>query len=119
MEKDVSVSNVLGVMVVGENNDIYRQLDLIMPLEPEQEDEVKKWAIEKFGEDSVKRLDLLFFEFHDIRGTCKDNYDFLYKVRDKHGEQVVAALLYGMKLGELGLMYHLKQQQLPPYGHAT
>jgi hypothetical protein len=99
-----------------------------MSLKPEQEDTVKKWAIEKFGEDSVKQLDLLFFEFHDIRAGCKDNFDFLYKVRDKHGEQgeqVVAALLYGMKMGELGMMMHLKEQEqeavakLPLFGHAT
>ena len=101
-----------------------------MTLKPEQQDEVKKWAIEKFGVESVKRLDLLFFEFHDIRATCEDNFDFLYKVREKHGErgeQVVAALLYGMKMGELGLMAHLKEQEqqrggekpMPQYGHAT
>jgi hypothetical protein len=79
------------------------------------------------GGESVKRLDLLFFEFHDIRTTCKDNFDFLYKVRDKHGEQgeqVVAALLYGMKMGELGMIMHFKEQEqeaaakLPLYGHA-
>ena len=101
-----------------------------MTLKPEQQDKVKKWAIEKFGEESVKRVDLLFFEFHDIRAGCLDNFDFLYKVRDKHGEngeQVVAALLYGMKMGELGLMVHLKEceavrkeeKPLPQFGHAT
>jgi len=100
-----------------------------MSLKPEQEDTVKKWAIEKFGEDSVKQLDLLFFEFHDIRAGCKDNFDFLYKVRDKHGEQgeqVVAALLYGMKIGELGREYAYRQEReqeaaakLPLFGHAT
>ena len=101
-----------------------------MSLSPEQEDEVRITAIEMFGEDCVKKLDRLFFEFHDIRATCKDNYDFLSKVKDKHGEngeQVVAALLYGMKMGELGMMMHLKEceaireetKPLPQFGHAT
>jgi len=97
-------------------------------LTSDQEDTVRNMAIEMFGVDCVKRLDKLFFEFHDIRGTCKDNYDFLKKVRDKHGEQgdqVVSALLYGMKMGELGMMMHLKEQELerqktlPTFGHAT
>ena len=85
-----------------------------MSLSPEQEDEVRITAIEMFGEDCVKKLDRLFFEFHDIRATCKDNYDFLKKVRDMHGEngeQVVAALLYGMKLGELGREYAYRQER--------
>jgi len=101
-----------------------------MTLKPEQEDEVRLQVIEKFGEESVKQLDLLFFEFHDIRGGCKDNFDFLYKVREKHGEQgeqVVAALLYGMKMGEISreYVYRLEQEQktgegkpLPAFGHA-
>lgn len=89
-----------------------------------EEDEVKKLAIQMFGEETVLNLDRLFFEFHDIRNGCKDNYEFLSKVKEKNGEKgdhLVAALLYGMKLGELGLMYHLKQQELerfPQYGHA-
>jgi len=85
-----------------------------MPLTPIQEDEVRNTAIELFGEDTVKNLDRLFFEFHDIRAECRDNYDFLSKVRERNGENgdhLVAALLYGMKLGELGLMYHLKSQE--------
>ena len=104
--------------------------ELDMTLKPEQEDEVRLQVIEKFGEESVKQLDLLFFEFHDIRGGCKDNFDFLYKVREKHGEQgeqVVAALLYGMKMGEISreYVYRLEQEQktgegkpLPAFGHA-
>jgi hypothetical protein len=99
-----------------------------MALSKSQEDTVKLIAIEMFGEDCVKNLDRLFFEFHDTRGTCKDNYEFLRTVRDKHGEngdQVVAALLYGMKMGELGREYAYRQEQeqeaaakLPQYGHA-
>ncbi len=85
-----------------------------MPLTTSEQDEVRVIAIEMFGEDTVKNLDRLFFEFHDIRAECKDNYDFLSKVRERNGDQgdhLVAALLYGMKLGELGLMYHLKSQE--------
>lgn len=85
-----------------------------MTLTPDQEDTVRCAAIEMFGEDCVKNLDKLFFEFHDVRAGCKDNYDFLKKVKDKHGEngdQVVAALLYGMKLGELGREYAYRQER--------
>ncbi len=92
----------------------YQKNEYEMPLTSIQEDEVRVIAIEMFGEDTVKNLDRLFFEFHDIRAECKDNYDFLSKVMEKNGdkgEHLVAALLYGMKLGELGLMYHLKQQE--------
>ena len=88
-------------------------------LTPDQENEVKEAVIRIFGIEVVENLDRLFFELQEIRIGCKDNMDFLMKLREKHGEdgdQVVAAVLYGMKLGELGLMYHIKEQELnsPP-----
>ena len=89
-------------------------------LTPEQENEVKEAVIKIFGLETVQNLDRLFFELQEIRIGCEDNMDFLFKLREKHGDagdQVVAAVLYGMKLGELGLMYHLKVQGESPPGY--
>ena len=86
----------------------------IMGLSKEQEDTVRLQVIEMWGEECVKNIDRLFFEFHDIRAASMDNYTFLKTVRDKHGEigdQVVAALPYGMKMGELGREYAYRQER--------
>jgi len=100
-------------------------------LTAEQEDQTKQWAIKTFGIETVKNLDKLFFQFHDIRAGCTDNFDFLAKVKEQngeHGDHLVAALLYGMKMGELGILYFLKEQEsqkiaaeksLPVFGHAN
>jgi hypothetical protein len=86
-----------------------------MSLEKQQEDEVRKQVIAKFGEECVKRMDILYMELNDIRMTAVSSYDFLEKVKDKYPNDntdlVLAALLYGMKMGEIGYEYHLKQME--------
>jgi hypothetical protein len=86
-----------------------------MTLEKQQEDEVRKQVIAKFGEESVKKMDFFYMELNDIRMTAVSSYDFLEKVKDKYGgdntDLVLAALLYGMKMGEVGYEYHLKQME--------
>jgi hypothetical protein len=98
-----------------------------MTLTEKQEDEVRKKVIEIFGEPFVKELDLKFFEFNDLRLTCKDNYEFLTKIREKYKDEdacsVLAACLYGMKLGELGREYAYRQENAKKFvavsGHAS
>ena len=97
-----------------------------MSLSPEQEDEVRKRVIKQFGEDSVKKMDFHFMELNDIRITSKDSYEFLVKVKEKHpetnSELLLAAILYGMRQGEIGYEYHLRktgQKTLPKWGEAS
>ena len=86
-----------------------------MTLEKQQEDEIRKMVVEKFGEDSVKRMDIFYMELNDIRMSAQTSYDFLEKVKEKYPDGdtdlLLAGLLYGMKLGEIGLEYHMKQVQ--------
>ena len=86
-----------------------------MTLEKQQEDEIRKLVVEKFGEDSVKRMDIFYMELNDIRMSAQTSYDFLEKVKEKYPEGdtdlLLAGLLYGMKLGEIGYEYHMKQMQ--------
>jgi hypothetical protein len=80
--------------------------------------------------ESVKKMDFYFMELNDIRITCKDSYEFLEKVKVKYPEfntdLLLAAILYGMKQGELGYEYHLRQKAalqkekpLPGFGAAS
>jgi hypothetical protein len=82
--------------------------------EPE---DLRKFIIEMFGEDSVKRIDEQWEIMHNIRLTADTNLDFLKGARDhfgeKDGEVVVAALLYGMKVGELAATVAMRQEQIP------
>ena len=48
-----------------------------MSLEKQQEDEVRKQVIAKFGEECVKRMDILYMELNYIRMTAVSSYDFL------------------------------------------
>lgn len=86
-----------------------------MTLEKAQEDEIRKQVVEKFGEESVKRMDLFYMELNDIRMSAQTSYDFLEKVKEKYAEAntdlLLAGLLYGMKLGELACEYQFKQAQ--------
>lgn len=98
-----------------------------MSLNSEQEDEVRSRVVAQFGEDCVKKMDMFYMALNDIRITSKDSYEFLEKVKEKYQELgdtelLLAAILYGMKQGELGYQYHLKKEKessvLPKYGHA-
>ena len=84
-----------------------------MTLEKEQEDQVRKQVIEQFGEDCVKRMDIIYMEINDIRMSAETPYDFLEKVKTFYAAEntdlLLAGILYGMKMGELGYEYHLKQ----------
>jgi len=100
-----------------------------MTLTNKQEDEVRKRVIEQFGIESVKKMDQYYIEMNDLRIKSKDAYEFLDKVKELYSgietELLIAAILYGMKQGELGYEYHLRLQAMQnnakplPYGHAT
>lgn len=82
-------------------------------LNAEQQDEVKQRVINAFGEEFVKKVDMLFMALVDERMAVNDAYEFLEKVAAKypeHPEEMVAALLVGMKFGELAAGYALQQQ---------
>lgn len=84
-------------------------------LEKAQEDQIRKQVVERFGEDCVKRMDQFYMELNDIRMSATDSFDYLEKVKvhypGDNTELLLAGLLYGMKLGEIGYEYHLQQQQ--------
>lgn len=84
-----------------------------MTLSKDQEDAVRKQVIEKFGEECVKRMDTFYMELNDLRMSAVSSYDFLEKVKVKYTnpdtDLVLAGLLFGMKMGEIGYEYHLKQ----------
>lgn len=85
-----------------------------MPLTSKQEDEVRERVIQQFGEDCVKKIDAFYVELNGLRFGCKDSYEFLDRVIKKfpgeNHELLVAAILYGMKQGELGYEYHLRMK---------
>ena len=87
-----------------------------MPLNPPEEDEVRRRVIEMFGTECVRQMDFFYMELNDIRIGSKDSYEFLEKVKVKyaaeHPELILAAVLYGMYQGEIGYIYHLKKQKL-------
>lgn len=97
-----------------------------MTLTNQEEDEVRKKVIAQFGEESVRKMDLFYMELNDIRLASKDSYDFLERVKAKYPDDrtdlLLAAILYGMRQGELGYQYHLKQKEmerLPKFGAAS
>ena len=99
-----------------------------MSLTPEQEQEVKAKIEMVFGLDVQRAIDFEFMKFNDERITAPDNLAFLktvYESRKDGGqpvETVIAALLYGMRLGELAREYVYREttKERPlPYGHAT
>ena len=82
-------------------------------LNDQQKDEVKNHVIESFGEAFVKKVDMLFMAMVDERMASADAYEFLERVSKKfpeHPEEMVAALLVGMKFGELAAGFVLKAQ---------
>lgn len=87
-----------------------------MTLTEEETDEVRQKVIDMFGEDAVKDIDLKWMALHDIRIACTHNYDFLEKVRDAHSDgadanTLVAAILYGIRLGEIGREYAYEMER--------
>ena len=103
-------------------------------LSPEETEEVKKKIVAEFGEELVTEIDEYFIKLHDERIICGDNMEFLKKVHESRKDsgnapEVMAALLYGMKLGELAAMHAIKHaamqaNPLPPgkplpIGHAS
>jgi hypothetical protein len=96
-----------------------------MTLDKEQEDAVRKQVIEQFGEECVKRMDNFYMELNDLRMASVSSYDFLEKVKLKYTspdtDLVLAGLLFGMKMGEIGYEYHLKQleEKMKAFGEET
>jgi hypothetical protein len=87
-----------------------------MPLTDDQQHEVKRLAIERFGVESVRQMDLFFMELNDLRIASQTSFEFLEKVKEKYtadrSELLIAALLWGMRECELAYEYHLKCQEL-------
>ena len=92
-----------------------------MTLTEEETDHVRQTVIDMFGEEAVKDIDLKWMALHDIRLASSHNYDFLAKVREQYQKDgadantLVAAILYGINLGEIGREYAYEQERL----HAT
>jgi hypothetical protein len=110
---------------------MYFKREVIMTLTNEQEEEVRKRVIEMFGEDTVKKMDSYFMELNEIRIGSNNSFDFLKKVKEKYAKEnselIIAAILYGMRQGEIGYQYYLEQQAaalnttekpLPVFAHA-
>lgn len=95
------------------------------PCPDAEPEDLRKFIIRVFGEESVKRIDEQWGVMHNIRLTSDTNLDFLKDVRDhfggENGEIIVAALLYGMKIGELAASVALRTpcttRNLPAPGH--
>jgi hypothetical protein len=87
-----------------------------MPLDPPAENEVRRRVIEMFGLESVTRMDFFFMELNDLRISSATSFEFLEKVKEKYtadrSELLIAALLWGMREGEIAYEYHLKYQEL-------
>lgn len=88
-----------------------------MPLNQNQEDDVKAKVIKQFGEDAVRKMDRHYMELNDLRMASETSYEFLGKIREtfkdeSRPELILAAVLYGMKQGELGYQYYMMQNGL-------
>ena len=88
-----------------------------MPLNQTQEDDVKAKVIKQFGEEAVRKMDHHYMELNDLRMASETSYEFLGKVRETFKEEskpelILAAVLYGMKQGELGYQYYMMQNGL-------
>jgi len=85
-----------------------------MPLDEDQKNEVRGKVVKRFGEDAVRQMDFYFMQLNDIRITSKDSYDFLERVKaaypEDNSELLIAAILYGMRQGEIGYEYHLVKE---------
>jgi len=95
-----------------------------MSLTPDQENEVRVRIIAQFGEENVMQMDKYFMELYDLQFGCADSYIFLEKVREKYTATdpnlLCAAILFGMKRGEVAYECHIQQmeqerKQIPGY----
>lgn len=93
-----------------------------MTLTDEEADTVREKVVDMFGEDAVKDIDLKWMALHDIRVSSDHNYDFLAKVRQQYlndgadANTIVAAVLYGIRLGEIGREWAYEQERLGATG---
>ena len=93
-----------------------------MTLTNEETDEVRQTVIDMFGEEAVKDIDLKWMALHDIRLASTHNYDFLAKIREQYlkdgadANTLVAGVLYGIRLGEVGREYAYEQEKLAATG---
>ena len=88
-----------------------------MPLNPNEEDDVKAKVIKQFGVEAVRKMDHHYMELNDLRMASETSYEFLGKIRETFKEEskpelIIAAVLYGMKQGELGYQYYMHQNGL-------
>ena len=87
-------------------------------LTDEEIDEVREKVVEMFGENNVRYIDRRWMDLHQLRIASSNNYDFLLKVRQDHirdggdGDLLVAAVLYGIRLGEIGREWAYEQQRM-------
>lgn len=88
-----------------------------MPLNSNEEDDVKAKVIKQFGMDAVRKMDHHYMELNDLRMASETSYEFLGKIRETFKDEskpelIIAAVLYGMKQGELGYQYYMMQNGL-------
>jgi len=80
-----------------------------MPLTDEEQNEVKDKVLEKFGKDLVEKIDMKYMALADLRAVSESSYEFLEKVKETYPDQspeiLLAGILFGMKMGELGVLY--------------
>ena len=86
-----------------------------MSLTPAQENEVRTRVVAQFGEENVVIMDKYFMEMYDLQFGCADSYAFLERVREKYPDTdpnlLCAALLFGMKRGEVAYENHVMMEQ--------
>ncbi len=80
-----------------------------MTLTEEEQNTVKDKVLEKFGQDLVSKIDMKYMALADLRAASDSSYEFLEKVKetfpDQSPEVLLAGILFGMKMGELGVLY--------------
>lgn len=80
-----------------------------MPLSNEEQNEVKDKVLEKFGQELVAKIDMKYMALADLRAVSESSYEFLEKVKEAYPDQnpeiLLAGILFGMKMGELGVLY--------------
>ena len=93
-----------------------------MTISDEQAEVVRQTIIEMFGEENVREIDMKWMALHDIRISSDHNYDFLAKIREQYQESevdantLIAAVLYGIRLGEIGREYAYEQERVTGAG---
>ena len=93
-----------------------------MTLTKEEQEQVLQKVMEFFTKKEIERMDEIFLDFDDIRVNSKSTLEFLSKIKERYEDHniLIAALLYGIKVGELGYDYQKKcVSKLPEFGHAS